>query len=451
MSNSELKLHKYQEDAVKFLQEAPGGRGLFLDMGLGKTAITLSALTTEHLPALVIAPKRVAMNVWGEEARKWRPDLKVIQCTGSPRARRDGLENPNGDIYVISRDVQSDAEDYAKMKRFRTLILDELSGYKNKSSKRWKSANRIRKDVVNCWGLTGTPTPNSLLDLWAQVAILDRGVTLGRSLAAFRERWFEAETIRWKGYVTKWRALPGADVHVFDMISHFCMAMKTDGKIDLPPVFENDVIVELPANARKAYNQMRKDLVVEASEGVVHSASTAAVMTGKLSQISAGFIYPDVDDYLAGAEITKLHNEKAKAVLEIYEGTGSPLLVFYRFKAELEELKATLPAGVLHTSDEKGVFDAWNSGEIPVLAAHPASIGHGLNLQHGGHTIVWTTLPWSTEEWEQANKRLSRQGQKRPVTIHKVMARNTIDSIIDGRLKGKETAQNALMSYLQDF
>lgn len=436
---------------MKFLQEAPGGRGLFLDMGLGKTAITLSALTTEHLPALVIAPKRVAMNVWGEEARKWRPDLKVIQCTGSPRARRDGLENPNGDIYVISRDVQSDAEDYAKMKRFRTLILDELSGYKNKSSKRWKSANHIRKDVVNCWGLTGTPTPNSLLDLWAQVAILDRGVTLGRSLAAFRERWFEAETIGWKGYVTKWRALPGADVHVFDMISHFCRSMKTDGKIDLPPVFENDVIVELPANARKAYNQMRKDLVVEASEGVVHSASTAAVMTGKLSQISAGFIYPDVDDFLAGAEITKLHNEKAKAVLEIYEGTGSPLLVFYRFKAELEELKATLPAGVLHTSDEKGVFDAWNNGEIPVLAAHPASIGHGLNLQHGGHTIVWTTLPWSTEEWEQANKRLSRQGQKRPVTIHKVMARNTIDSIIDERLKGKETAQNALMNYLQDF
>lgn len=451
MSNSELKLHKYQEDAVKFLQEAPGGRGLFLDMGLGKTAITLSALTPEHLPALVIAPKRVAMNVWGEEAKKWRPDLKVIQCTGSPRARRGGLENTNGDIYVISRDVQSDAEGYAKMKRFRTLILDELSGYKNKSSKRWKSANRIRKDVVNCWGLTGTPTPNSLLDLWAQVAILDRGVTLGRSLAAFRERWFEAESIGWKGYVTKWKPLPGAEVNVFDMISHFCMSMKTDRKIDLPPVFENDVIVELPANARKAYNRMRKDLVVEASEGVIHSAATAAVMTGKLSQISAGFIYPDVDDYLAGAEITKLHNEKAKAVLEIYEGTGSPLLVFYRFKAELEELKATLPAEVLHTSDEKGVFDAWNRGEIPVLAAHPASIGHGLNLQHGGHTIVWTTLPWSTEEWEQANKRLSRQGQKHPVTIHKVTARGTIDSIIDSRLKGKETAQDALMSYLQDF
>lgn len=436
---------------MKFLQEAPGGRGLFLDMGLGKTAITLSALTPEHLPALVIAPKRVAMNVWGEEARKWRPDLKVIQCTGSPRARRDGLENPEGDIYVISRDVQSDAEDYAQMKRFRTLILDELSGYKNKSSKRWKSANRMRKHVVNCWGLTGTPTPNSLLDLWAQVAILDRGVTLGRSLAAFRERWFEAETIGWKGYVTKWRALPGADVNVFDMISHFCMSMKTDGKIDLPPVFENDVIVELPANARRAYQQMCKDLVVEATEGVIHSASTAAVMTGKLSQINAGFIYPDVDDYLAGSEITKLHNEKAKAVLEIYEGTSSPLLVFYRFKAELEELKVTLPAGVLHTPDEKGVFDAWNNREIPVLAAHPASIGHGLNLQHGGHTIVWTTLPWSTEEWEQANKRLSRQGQKQPVTIHKVMARNTIDSIIDERLKGKETAQDALMSYLQDF
>ena len=436
---------------MKFLQEAPGGRGLFLYMGLGKTAITLSALTPEHLPALVIAPKRVAMNVWGEEAKKWRPDLKVVQCTGSPRTRRDGLENTEGDIYVISRDVQADAEEYAADGRFRTLILDELSGYKSKTSKRWKSANRIRRNVVNCWGLTGTPTPNGLLDLWAQVAILDKGVTLGRSLAAFRERWFEAESIGWKGYVTKWRPLPGSEVHVFDMISHFCMSMKTDGKIDLPPVIENDVIVELPANARSAYNQMRKDLVVEAAEGKIHSAATAAVMTGKLSQISAGFIYPDVDDYLAGAESTKLHNEQAKAGLEIFERPGSPLLVCYRFKAELEELKSTLPAGVLHTSDEKGVFDAWNAGEIPVLAAHPASIGHGLNLQHGGHTIVWTTLPWSTEEWEQANKRLSRQGQKHTVIIHKVMARNTLDSIIASRLKGKETAQDALLRNLQDI
>ena len=209
--------------------------------------------------------------------------------------------------------------------------------------------------------------------------------------------------------------------------------------------------VKLPPNARRAYNQMRKDLVVELAQGKVHSASTAAVMTNKLSQISAGFIYPDVDDYLSGMELTKLHNEKAKAVLEIYEGTGSSLLVFYRFKAELEELLATLPAGVVHTSDEKGVFDAWNRGEIPVLAAHPASIGHGLNLQHGGHTIVWTTLPWSTEEWEQANKRLSRQGQKHPVTIHRVMAENTIDHIIEARLRNKETAQDALMNYLQDF
>ena len=179
-----LKLHSYQEDAVKFLRAAPGGRGLFLDMGLGKTAITLSALTPEHLPVLVIAPKRVALNVWGEEAAKWRPDLKVVQCTGSPRERIDGLETMDGDIYVISRDVQGDVEEYAKAGRFNTLILDELSGYKSKTSKRWKSANRVRRHVQHCWGLTGTPTPNSLLDLWAQVALLDGGRALGRSLAA---------------------------------------------------------------------------------------------------------------------------------------------------------------------------------------------------------------------------------------------------------------------------
>lgn len=448
---AELKLHDYQKDAVGFLRRAPGGRGLFLDMGLGKTAIVLSALGPEHLPALVIAPKRVAQEVWRNEAKLWRPDLTVVQCTGTPAARKAGFEAA-GDIFVCSRDTQADALPYVHAGKFKTLVLDELSGYKSKSSLRWKTANKMRPHVEHCWGLTGTPTPNSLLDLWAQVTLLDRGATLGRSFAAYRQRYFYPASIGFKGYATSWALVKGADVAIYDQISSFCLSMQTEGRIKLPSTTENTITVDLPAGARRLYDQMRRDMVAEVQSGAVHTASTAAVMVGKLSQMSAGFIYPDVDDFLSGnSEVSQLHSEKTRALVEIFEGSNSPLLVFYRFKAELEAVKAVFPAGVVYTPKDPDVFERWNRGEIPILAAHPASIGHGLNLQHGGHTIVWLTLPWSTEEWDQANKRLSRQGQKNPVVIHKIMARGTIDQVIEARLKQKETTQDAIMNYLQEF
>jgi hypothetical protein len=244
----------------------------------------------------------------------------------------------------------------------------------------------------------------------------------------------------------------GADVLIYDLISDFCLSMQTEGRIKLPPVTENTVWVTLPAGARRMYDQMKHDMVVEVQSGAVHSAATAAVMVGKLSQMTAGFIYPDVDEFLSGnSEISHVHSEKTRALVEIFEGTNSPLLVFYRFKTELEAIKNALPAGVVYTPKDKGVFNKWNRGEVPVLAAHPAAIGHGLNLQAGGHTVVWMTLPWSTEEWDQANKRLARQGQQNPVVIHKIMAKNTIDGVIEERLKQKETTQDAIMNYLQEF
>lgn len=448
---TKLELHDYQKQAVEFLREAPGGRGLFLDMGLGKTAITLSALEPRHLPVLVIAPKRVAQEVWKTEAALWRPDLRVVQCTGSPAARKAGFES-SGDVFVCSRDTQADAIPYVRVGKFKTLVLDELSGYKSKSSLRWKTANKMRSHVANCWGLTGTPTPNSLLDLWAQVALLDRGVSLGRSFAAYRQRYFYPASVGFKGYATSWAMVRGADVLIYDLISDFCLSMQTEGRIKLPPVTENTVEVTLPAGARRMYDRMKRDMVVEVQSGAVHSAATAAVMVGKLSQMTAGFIYPDVDEFLSGnSEISHVHSEKTRALVEIFGGTNSPLLVFYRFKAELEAIKNALPAGVVYTPKDKGVFDKWNRGEVPVLAAHPAAIGHGLNLQAGGHTVVWMTLPWSTEEWDQANKRLARQGQQNPVVIHKIMAKNTIDGVIEARLKQKETTQDAIMNYLQEF
>ena len=446
-----LELHDYQKQAVEFLREAPGGRGLFLDMGLGKTAITLSALEPRHLPALVIAPKRVAQEVWKTEAALWRPDLKVVQCTGTPAVRKAGFES-SGDIYICSRDTQADALPYVRAGNFKTLVLDELSGYKSKSSLRWKTANKMRSHVANCWGLTGTPTPNSLLDLWAQVALLDRGVSLGRSFAAYRQRYFYPASVGFKGYATSWTMVRGADVLIYDLISDFCLSMQTEGRIKLPPVTENTIEVTLPAGARRIYDRMKRDMVVEVQSGAVHSASNAAVMVGRLSQMTAGFLYPDVDEFLSGnSKISHVHSEKTRALVEIFEGSSSPLLVFYRFKAELEALKEALPAGVVHTPKDKDVFKRWNRGEVPVLAAHPAAIGHGLNLQAGGHTVVWMTLPWSTEEWDQANKRLARQGQQNSVVIHKIMAKNTIDGVIEARLKQKETTQDSIMNYLQEF
>lgn len=450
------ELRDYQRLAVAHLHANPRA-ALFLDMGLGKTAITLSALTEDHLPAIVFAPKRVAENVWEAERDIWRPDLSISVAKGSPTQRSVAL-HANADITVIGRDNQADVLAARPSRPWRTVIIDELSGYKGgRKTARWKTARKLihtkGSAVTNVWGLTGTPIPNGLMDLWAQIYLLDGGERLHPNVTTYRSRYFRPGRVLNNGIVSEWVLREGAEAAIHEKVSDICLSMGTEGRVELPPVTFNDVNVVLPPRALKAYREMRDTLVTTldlVGSDVLHTAANAAVMTAKLSQVTSGFLYGD--NYSLDGTVTTVHREKTSAVLEIVEGTGSPVLVFYRFKEELRALQAALPAA--RTIDEPGVIADWNAGEVPVLLAHPQSAGHGLNLQHGGHTIVWTSLPWSAEEWDQANKRLARSGQSNPVLIHVVFARTesgaaTVDHLIRERLTGKASVQQFLLDHLE--
>lgn len=445
-------LHGYQKLAVGYLQNRKRA-GLFLDMGLGKTCISLTALTGESLPALVTAPKRVAENVWPTEVPKWRPDLRVVVAKGTPKQRQAALQmalDGKADIVAIGRDNLADAVPYAGA--FRSFIMDELSSFKTRSSARWKMAKKIQASpsITHVWGLTGTPsTDGQHLDLWAQIYLLDGGTRLGTTLGGYRNRYFTPGRQLPNGVITEWNANPGAKERIHKLLDDLCLSMGTDGKVALPPVTYNTIEVPLPPTARQVYKRMKNDMVVNMDilGGEVHSAKNAAVLSSKLEQICAGFMYVDDADLREGA-YTQLHKEKANVVAEIVEGTGSPVLVAYRFRAELDALKEALGKNA-HTIDEPDIVERWNAGEVPVLLAHPKSAGHGLNLQHGGHTMVWATPPWELEDYMQMNKRLARQGQQHPVVIHHLVAPHTVDEAKMQRLQEKKTVQQALLDHLE--
>jgi len=436
-------LHPYQLVARDFLQGQPRA-GLFLDMGLGKTATTLAALTDDHLPALVIAPKRVAEHVWPSETELWRPDLDLRVAAGSPdvRARILGSEQ---DVTVIGRD---NAHDVPERHRYRTLVLDELSGYRSVSSARTKWARKLGRRAHYCWGLTGTPTPNGYLNLFAPMRILDGGQRLGTNYDGFRNRYFRPGRQIANGTIVSWEIREFSEHHIKELISDICLYMESDGRVELPAFTVNPVAVQLPPSARKIYEEMSDTLVADLTDvfGTVHSASSAAVLTNKLSQITAGFLYHDDSD-LTGGTYHPLHSAKINAVQDIVEeAQGSPVLVFYRFRAEAEMLRTAISGAV--GIDEPNAIARWNRGEVPVILAHPASAGHGLNLQHGGHTIVWTTPDWDLELWEQGNARLHRQGQEHPVVAH-VLLGGPIDHLIIHTLEGKADVQQDLLDYLK--
>lgn len=440
-----MKLHDYQEVALHWLRTHDKA-GLFLDMGLGKTATSLTALEPRHLPVLVVAPKRVAESVWPTERNIWRPDLSIAVAKGSPAQRRNAYAQ-QADITVIGRDNLKDPE--LLTQQYQTIIIDELSGFKTRSSQRWRAARKLCATAPHVWGLTGTPSPNGLIDLWAQIFLLDGGRRLGGTLTKYRSRFFTPGRQLPNGIITEWVLKPEADTRIHELLEDLVLSMGTEGRVQLPPVTVNDVEVTLPPSVASMYKKFKRDLVLdlEVIGGELHTAQNAAVLSGKLSQISAGVLYSDDAD-LNGGQYDLVHSEKLKAVQEVVEGTGSPVLVFYRFRAEKEQLQKAL-GGLAHTIDEPDIVERWNAGQIPVLLAHPASAGHGLNLQHGGHTVVWTSLPWSLEEWQQANKRVARQGQKNPVVIHLILARRTIDGAIKTRLTEKTSVQQALLTHLE--
>jgi len=432
------KLHGYQETASAFVRGV--GRGLFMDMGLGKTAITLSALEPRHLPALVVAPKRVAENVWPDERPKWRPDLELTLAAGSPQQRAQVLDH-RGDVTVISKD---NIDDLIGRKPYRTVIFDELSVYKGRGV-RFKTARKIAMKAEYTWGLTGTPAPNGYLDLWPQVGLLDKGQRLGKSIGPYRERWFKSYGRLPNGVLIDWRPLPGAEEEIRSLIQDICLYMSADDELDLPPVTVNPVVVKLPSAVANHYSKMKNDLVldIEMLGFETYSASNSGVLAGKLAQLATGFLYSDRQD----KSYTWFHDTKLAALQEIVDGTGDNLLVFYNYIPEREKIRAAFPQARL--LDEPDVISAWSRGEVPMMLAHPASAGHGLNLQTGGHTIVWVSPTWDLELYLQGNKRLDRQGQTQPVIIHVIQTQGTVETQMARRLEKKEAAQFSLLDHLR--
>lgn len=443
-----VTLRDYQLEAVDFLRERPRA-ALLLDMGLGKTAITLSALTRAHLPVLVTAPVRVARSVWPEETSIWRPDLKTVVAEGRDRdAALCG--DLDADIVVISRDQLAHAVPHGQ--RFNTFVMDELSSFKNPKSQRFRYAKSITKHTPHVWGLTGTPAPNGLLDLWAQIFLIDRGAALDPHITKYRARFFTPGPQLPSGVITRWDLRPGAQAQIHRRLEGTALSMSTEGRVSLPPVTHNDIEVPLPAPVRTMYRRLKDDLVTDLTDlgltdGAMFSAVNAAVLGGRLAQVSSGFLY--ADDRIEGDDtFTELHSEKLRALDEVIEGNGgSPVMVGYRFRAELARLQARYPEA--RTIDTAADIAAWNRGEVPILLVHPASAGHGLNLQHGGHTMVWFTAPWSLEEYQQTNKRLARSGQKFPVVIHHLISPGTVDVVVQRALTGKATVQDALLHHLE--
>lgn len=437
------KLHLYQEEAVRHLHRHDRA-ALFMEMGLGKTASTLTALTPDHLPALVTAPKRVAENVWETERRKWRPDLTMAVAAGTPTQRHDALLR-KADVTVIGRDNLKDAVPFAG--RFKTFVLDELSGFKNRGTARWKAANAIQKKVTYVWGLTGTPTPNGLLDLWAQIYLLDQGERLSPRITDYRGRYFMVGHQLPSGVITEWNLRPGAEKRIHRLLEDICLAMEADGRIDLPPVVYNDVVVPMLPNVRQLYKKLKDDLVVDLEMlGEVHTAGNGAILSNRLRQLTAGAMYVDDADLRDGA-YDIVHRERVRAAEEIVDGTGSPVLIFYQFQFEKDMLLEAMPYA--KHIDDKGVMQAWDEGRVPVMLAHPAGAGHGLNLQYGGHTIIWVSRPWSLEEWEQGNARLARQGQKHSVVIHCLTTPGSTDQAVANVLEKKMSVQDALKAHLE--
>ncbi|MGB4714066.1 MAG: DEAD/DEAH box helicase [Defluviitoga tunisiensis] len=437
--------HQYQQYAIDFLLQHEQA-GLFLDMGLGKTVITLTALKQlkkkgEIDKTLVVAPKIVAENVWKQEPKKWDhlQDLSFSYILGSPKKREKALK-VKADIYVITRDnIAWLVELLRNNWFFDTLVLDELSSFKNHQSKRFRKLREIRPYVSRVIGLTGTPIPNGYMDLWSEMYLLDMGERLGKYISEYRRNYFNALN-RWS--FIEYKLMPGADKTIEQKISDICLSMKAKDYLNLKEPQVIDVNVELSSKEMKAYKEMEKEAVLAIDEEVI-TATSAGIAVNKLLQLANGAIYTkDQKDYKI------IHNRKLEALEELIEqAAGENVIVYYTYQHDKERILQKFPeARILKT--EKDVED-WNAGKIKMLVAHPASAGHGLNLQDGGSIAIWFGLNWSLELYQQANARLQRQGQKYTVRIYRIIAENTVDNRVLKVLNGKNMRQEELLEQLR--
>lgn len=419
--------------------------GLFLEMGLGKTVITLTAvkkLLEDHAitRVLVIAPLRVAMTVWQEECEKW-DHLNGLRCSkvlGSQQERINAL-NKDADIYIINREnVQWLVAHQATLRAwpFDMIVIDELSSFKSAKSMRFRSLRRVLPATRRVVGLTGTPSPNGLIDLWSQLYLLDQGERLGKTLGWYRQTYFDPGD-RNGQVVFNWRLKKGAAESIYARIGDICMSMKAEDYLEMPDRHDVECITRLSEREQAAYDTMERDLVLPfAGERI--TAQNAAVLTGKLLQLANGAIYTPEGNYL------KVHDRKLDTLEDLIESAnGQHVLIYTAFRSDMERILMRFPqARALITAND---VNAWNQGKVEIMVAHPASAGHGLNLQEGGHIIIWFGLTWSLELYQQANARLYRQGQQQKVTVCHVITQGTIDEDVLRVLTGKAERQDALM------
>ena len=443
--------YPYQQYCIDRIVNDPAV-GLFLDMGLGKTAITLSAIRELRYnrwavsKPLIIAPKKVAEATWTTEAAKWDhlKMMRVVPVLGSTQKRLRALATP-ADVYVVNREnVVWLVEHFKNAWPFDMVILDESSSFKNGQSKRFKAMRLVRSRIRRIVELTGTPSSNGLEDLWAQLYLLDEGARLGRTISAYRQMYFVPDK-RNRTTIFSYAPMDGSFDRIKQAISDICISMKAADYLTLPDVPENDIPVALDTAAAKAYHQLETDLLLQVDEDTI-TAGSAGVLTGKLLQLCNGAIYNE------SHQPVRVHDCKIDAFMELIEQlNGQHALVFYNFQHDRDRLVAALTATKLRVrvySQAKDETD-WNNGEIDVLLAHPASCGYGLNLQRGGHHAIWFGLTWSLEQYEQANKRLHRQGQEHPVVIHHLIVRGGMDEDVIATLQYKGDMQDALMTALK--
>ncbi len=442
--------HDYQKRAIDLAVRLPK-LGLFLDMGLGKTVITLTAIQElmynrfEVSRVLVIAPKRVAEDTWTREHAKWDhlKELKISKVLGDERQRVRALQE-DADVYVIGRDNVIWLTDcyFQQMRKgwpFDMVVIDELSSFKNPQAKRFRALRRAMPFTKRVIGLTGTPSPNSLIDLWAELYLLDRGERLGATLGEYREKYFRPGAR--SGYVVyKWEPFRNAQKEIEEKISDICVSMGAADYLELPERIDNIIPVQLSPAEMAAYRKMETEQLLQIGGNDIAALNAAAVMN-KLLQIANGSVY-SVD-----GEVIRIHRAKLDALSEITDTADSPVLVFYSYQHDLAAIQSRIrDTRVLESAED--IAD-WNAGKTHVLLAHPASIGYGLNLQEGGHIIVWYGLTWSLELYQQANARLHRQGQEKPVIIHHLIAEGTVDEDVMDALRRKDTSQASLLAALK--
>lgn len=449
----EFKPHDYQEYCIQYVKTHPIA-ALFLTMGLGKTAITLTAVndlmldTFDVSKVLVVAPLRVARDTWPAEVEKWEhlKFLSISVIVGDVKTRIGALNHPSL-VYVINRETVKWLVEYYEKNGLRwdfdMVVIDELSSFKNHQSQRFRCLRKIRPFVKRFVGLTGTPTSNGLMDLWAEIGILDGGQRLGKFIGRYREAYFKAGSMNPQtGVVFQYVPRPGAEEQIYEKISDITISMKALDYLNMPECVMASHEVEMSTQEKKLYDMLAKDLLIPLEDGDIDAANAAA-LSGKLLQMANGAVYDE------NGAARRIHNHKLEALEDLIEAAnGQSVLVAYWFKHDKKRIEEHLtkmgycPRNIKNSEDIRD----WNAGNIPVALIHPASAGHGLNIQQGGHILIWFGLTWSLELYQQTNARLWRQGQTDVVTIHHIITKGTVDEDVMAALEEKDVTQEKLIA-----